>query len=99
LRAAVVFLAAGLRAVLARRAAGFLALDMEPPSSVGKGHRFMLQHKVLIHVYASKFEGQDRWLPPSPSANPTACPFVARTAVGCLGAVEGTCSTPATTLT
>jgi hypothetical protein len=32
----------------------------------------MLQHK---HFYASKFEGQERWLPHSPSADPTACPF------------------------
>jgi hypothetical protein len=30
----------------------------------------MLQHKVLLDFYASKastFEGQDRWLPPSPT--------------------------------
>jgi hypothetical protein len=33
-----------------------------------------MQHKVLLHFCASKFEGQDRWLPPSPSAKLTGMP-------------------------
>jgi hypothetical protein len=77
LRAGVVFLAAGLRAALARRAAGFFALDMEPPSRWGHGHRFMRQHNVLLNFYASQFESQDRWLPPSRFGDPTGCQFVA----------------------